>query len=76
MQQPQRLHLHLRVVLLGAVVARAVVVWHGSGARVLQELTGEESEKWREDARCVWRVLRGEEELRACSGEASMVKEE
>ena len=29
--------------------------------RVLQERKGEESEEWREDARCVWRVLRGEE---------------
>jgi head-tail adaptor len=39
---------------------------------------GEETEEWREDARCVWSVLRGEEEreiLRACGGEA-MVKEE
>jgi hypothetical protein len=73
---------HLRVVLLGAVVARAVVVWHGFGARLLQERSKgkEEPEEWREDARCVWRVLRGEEEreiLRACGAEASsMVKEE
>jgi hypothetical protein len=75
---------HLRVVLLGAVVARAVVVWRGFGARVRlqEERRGEGStkeEEWREDARCVWRVLRGEEEreiLRACGGEASMVKEE
>ncbi|KAF8496252.1 hypothetical protein F5888DRAFT_1907481 [Russula emetica] len=69
---------YLRFVLLGAVVARAVVVWHGFGTRVLQERKGGE-EEWREDARCVWRVLRGEEEreiLRACGGEASMVKEE
>jgi hypothetical protein len=70
---------HLRVVLLGAVVARAVVVWHGFGARVLhEERKGGEAEEWREDARCVWRVLRGEEEreiLRACGGEV-MVKEE
>jgi hypothetical protein len=73
---------HLRVVLLGAVVARAVVVWHGFGARLLQKERskgkGEESEEWRDDARCVWRVLRGEEEreiVRACGREA-MVKEE
>jgi hypothetical protein len=68
---------HLRVFLLGAVVARAVVVWYGFGARVLQERKGED-EEWREDVRCVWRVLRGEEEreiLRACGSEA-MVKEE
>lgn len=73
---------HLRVILLGAVVARSVVVWRGFGARVLLERHGHgkggESEEWREDARCVWSVLRGEEEreiLRACGGEA-MVKEE
>jgi hypothetical protein len=72
---------HLRVVLLCTVVARAVVVWRGFGARVmLQDCNGksEETEEWREDARCVWSVLRGEEEreiLRACGGEA-MVKEE
>jgi hypothetical protein len=69
---------HLRIVLLGAVVARAVVVWHGFGARVLKERKGEETEEWREDARCVWSVLRGEEEreiLRACGGEA-LVKDE
>ena len=42
------------------------------------ESESEESEEWREDARCVWSVLRGEEEreiLRACGGEA-LVKEE
>ena len=72
----------LRVALFGAVVVRVVVVWHGFGARLLQEERskdkGEESEEWREDARCVWRVLRGEEEreiLRACGREA-MVKQE
>lgn len=70
---------HLRVVLLGTVIARAVFVWHGFAAGVLQEeRKGEESEEWHEDARCVWRVLRGEEEreiLWACGGEAK-VKEE
>ena len=74
---------YLRVFLLGAVIARAAVVWHGFGARVIREERkgGEgssEEEEWRDDARCVWRVLRGEEEreiLRACGSEA-MVKEE
>jgi len=69
----------LRVVLLGAVVARAVVVWRGFGARVLLERKGEETEEWREDARCVWRVLRGEEEreiLRACGGREALLKQE
>jgi len=36
-------------------------------------------EEWREDARCVWRVLCGEEEkeiLRACRGGEYVVKEE
>lgn len=36
-----------------------------------------EIEEWREDARCVWRVLRGEEEreiLRACGGVKGMEK--
>lgn len=45
---------------------------------MLQERKGEKPEEWREDARCVWRVLHGEEEreiLRACGSEA-MVKEE
>ena len=40
--------------------------------------SGEVEEEWREDARCVWRVLRGEEEreiLRACGGEV-VAKEE
>jgi hypothetical protein len=89
---------HLRVVLLAAVVVRAVVVWKGFGARVLRlemdmEMerrrrggsgnsedaeVAEEVEEWHEDARCVWRVLRGEEEreiLRACGGEG-LLKEE
>ncbi len=74
----------LRVVLLGAVVARAVVVWQGFGARMLMGRRredndeDEETEEWQEDARCVWSVLRGEEErevLRACGREV-MVKEE
>lgn len=73
----------LRVVLLGAVAARAVVIWRGFGARVVRlerskDESGEVEEEWREDARCVWRVLRGEEEreiLRACGGEA-VAKEE
>ncbi len=68
----------LRILLLGAVVVRAVVVWRGFGARLLLERKGEEAEEWREDARCVWRVLRGEEEwevLRACGGEAVMKEE-
>jgi hypothetical protein len=67
---------HLYIVLL---VTRAVVIWHGFGVWVLQERKGEELEEWHEDARWVWRVLCGEEEreiLRACGGEASMVKEE
>jgi hypothetical protein len=75
---------HLGAFLLGAVVARAAVVWYGFGARVLRlELErkggGEEEEEWRDDARCVWRVLRGEEEreiLRACGGGKAIVKEE
>ncbi|KAF8463547.1 hypothetical protein DFH94DRAFT_786580 [Russula ochroleuca] len=68
----------LRVVLVGAVVARAVVVWRGFGARMLllERRRGEDvEEEWREDARCVWRVLRGEEEreiLRACGGEGML----
>jgi hypothetical protein len=82
-----------RVVLLGGVVARAVVVWKGFEAEVLRlEMEMERrrgragevpevvdgEEEWREDARCVWRVLRGEEEreiLRACGGEG-LLKEE
>jgi len=57
-----------RVALLGVVVTRAVVVWHGFGVRVFQERKDEELEEWREDARCVWRVLRGERKriMRAC----------
>jgi hypothetical protein len=61
-----------------------VVVWRGFGARVLLlERRGNdketEAEEWREDARCVWRVLRGEEEseiLRACGGGDGMMKVE
>ena len=66
--------------LVGAVAARAVAVWRGFEERV-EARRGEdveEVEEWREDARCVWRVLRGEEEreiLRACGGEV-VVKEE
>jgi hypothetical protein len=65
-------------VLVGAVAARAVVVWRGFAVSVEEEerkeRAGEEredGEEWREDARCVWRVLRGEEEreiVRACRG--------
>ena len=74
----------LRAVLVSAVVARAVVVWRGIGTRVLLlEYQGKgekaEAEEWREDARCVYRVLRGEEEweiLRACSGVEGMEKVE
>lgn len=68
----------LRAALVGAVAARAVAVWRGFGARVegreRKEAGGggeEEGEEWREDARCVWSVLRGEEEreiLRVCGG--------
>jgi hypothetical protein len=61
----------LRFALVGAVMARAAVVWYGFEARanndVVVEKRGEgpvsvEAE-WREDVRCVWRVLRGEEEM-------------
>ncbi|KAI9453279.1 hypothetical protein F5148DRAFT_1233654 [Russula earlei] len=71
----------LRVALVGAVAARTVIVWRGFGARVAERRgkgAVEEVEEWHEDARCVWRVLRGEEEreiLRAC-GDEGMVKEE
>lgn len=83
---------HLGAFLLGAVIARAAFVWYGFGAQVLRrELErkgegasegegGEEEEEWRDDARCVWRVLRGEEEreiLRVCGGGgATVMKEE
>lgn len=83
---------NLGAFLLGAVVARAAFVWYGFGARVLRrelERKGacegegeeeEEEEEWWDDARCVWRVLRGEEEreiLRACGGGgATVMKEE
>ncbi len=65
--------------LLGAVGARAAVVARGFEAQI--EGRGDvegPSEEWREDARCVWRVLHGEEEreiLRACAG-GGAVKEE
>ena len=67
----------LRVALVGAVAVRAIVIWRRFQVQV--EEHGEESEEeWREDARCVWRVLRGEEEkeiLRACGG-GGVVKDE
>ena len=69
----------LRVALLGAVGARAAVVVWGLQAQI--EGRGEvdrPDEEWREDARCVWRVLRGEEEreiLRACA-DGGALKEE
>ena len=74
----------LRVVLLGAVIVRAVSVWYGFGKRVQErhgkaEAEADETEEWREDARCVWSVLRGEEEreiLRVCGAREAMVKEE
>jgi hypothetical protein len=65
----------LRTALVGALAARATAVWRGFGAEVGEQRRsvvreGEAGdEDWREDARCVWRVLRGEEEreiLRAC----------
>ena len=74
----------LRAAFVGALGVRAVVVWRGFGAHVKESeglrdrgevgsVGGAEGrEEWREDARCVWRVLRGEEEfeiLRACGGE-------
>jgi hypothetical protein len=68
---------YLRIVLVGAVVVRAVVVWRGFGAHVLllERRRDEDVEEWHEDARCVWRVLRGEEEreiLWACGGEGML----
>ena len=54
----------------------AIVIWRGFEVQV--EEHGEESEEeWREDARCVWRVLRREEKvvLRACGG-GGVVKDE
>jgi hypothetical protein len=68
-----------RAALVGALAARTVAVWRGFGTRVGEQRTfaGREGEKgnedWREDARCVWRVLRGEEEreiLRVCGEDA------
>ena len=69
----------LRAVLLGVVGARAAVVVLGYKAQFegREEAEGL-SEEWREDARCVWRVLCGEEEReiqRACAG-GGAVKEE
>jgi hypothetical protein len=80
-----------RFALVGVVAVRAAVVWKGFGALVdrteeKKEEGGEggddePEEEWREDARCVWRVLRGEEEkeiLRACGdgGGGVVVKDE
>ncbi|KAI9434584.1 hypothetical protein H4582DRAFT_2060024 [Lactarius indigo] len=68
-----------RAAFLGAVGVRAAVVARGFKKQV--EVRGDAegpSEEWREDARCAWRVLRGEEEreiLRACAG-GGAVKEE
>lgn len=71
----------LRFALLGAVGIRAVVVvW-----AIETQIEGRGNvkgpgEEWREDARCVWRVLCGEEEReiqRVCAGGGSgAVKEE
>jgi hypothetical protein len=69
----------LRAALLGAVGVRAAVVVRGYKAQIEERGDAKgPSEEWREDARCVWRVLRGEEEreiLRACDG-GGAVKEE
>ncbi|KAH9020805.1 hypothetical protein EDB85DRAFT_2002946 [Lactarius pseudohatsudake] len=68
-----------RAALLGAVGVRAAVVARGFEEQIKGREDAEgPSEEWREDARCVWRVLRGEEEreiLRACAG-GGAVKEE
>ncbi|KAH8986451.1 hypothetical protein EDB92DRAFT_2116395 [Lactarius akahatsu] len=68
-----------RAALLGAVGVRAAVVARGFKGQIEGRGDAEgPSEEWREDARCVWRVLRGEEEreiLRACAG-GGAVKEE
>lgn len=62
----------LRAAFLGAVGVRAAMVVHGIEAQVEERGdVGGQSEEWREDARCVWRVLCGEEEReirRACAG--------
>jgi hypothetical protein len=73
----------LRAAFVAALGARAVFVWRGFAAQVKKEeeeeregrggggKVGSAREEWQEDARCVWRVLRGEEEreiLRACRG--------
>lgn len=62
-----------------------MVVWKGFGARVQRlererrsEDVEDAGEEWHEDARCVWRVLRGEEEmeiLRVCGGEGTLKEE-
>jgi len=68
-----------RAALVAAVGARAAVVWCGFAAQIERRGRAEgPSEEWREDARCVWRVLCGEEEkeiLRASAG-GGVVKEE
>lgn len=69
----------LRAALLGAVGIRAAVIVLGYKAQFEGRGDAEgPSEEWREDARCVWRVLCGEEEReiqRACAG-GGAVKEE
>ncbi len=78
----------LRAAFVAVLVARAAAVWRGFGALVGERagwVEGEEGragtaggEEWHEDARCVWRVLRGEEEreiLRACGGSGGVVRD-
>jgi hypothetical protein len=69
----------LRAAFLGPFGARAAVVVLGYKAQFEGRGDAEgPSEEWREDARCVWRVLCGEEEReiqRACAG-GGAVKEE
>jgi hypothetical protein len=69
----------LRAALVSALAARSAAVWRGFGAEVGEQRSfvrqeGEVgNDEWWEDARCVWRVLRGEEEreiLRACGERA------
>lgn len=64
-----------RAMLLGGVGVRAAIVAWGHDELIDGHRDAEgASEEWREDARCVRRVLRGEEEseiLRACGGEVS-----
>ena len=65
-------------MLLGVVGARTAVVVLGYKAQFEGREAEGLSEEWREDARCVWRVLCGEEEReiqRACAG-GRAVKEE